>query len=491
MRRKSDFLSARFSLIQPLTKAGLADWLPRLPVMLNNAPPSATIDCLPEDNVLRRRMEACFVGVAESYGFQEISTPMFERADLFTARSGPEIKNSLLTFHCDHEEYALRPEMTAPVCRLVASGVLQQYTLPYKLFYVAPCFRYCRPHSGRRREFLQAGIELLGESSVWADAEVIAASCRFLRSIGIHDYKLKVGTARIFRDLLPKELDPDDRAVVIGHLDRLISIDESSKVLAVQSEALLLEQLRMIRGELATLQDRDGYTGNYQIADHPDLSVAELAQRLPLEAAETFRHLWNIEGYMPGSSAELLIQVSRMRGTLKEVSSAATELLSNTSASESLEDLMSVCSLLQNYGIDNFEVGLGIARGLTFYTGCVFEISSQGKKLCGGGRYDKLVELFGGAPTPATGSALRFDTLQELVTELAAIEERQEIRLIPSTQNDLPTAVQLAEQLRDSGLQVGSSGAKAATVSKGQVQLAGKTVDANVTQVLQALRGKV
>ena len=457
--------------------------------MPTNAPPPATRDSLPAETALRRRLEASFARTAEAYGFQEVATPIFERADLFAARSGPEIKNSLLTFHCDHEEYALRPEMTAPICRLVASGALQDRPRPYKLFYVAPCFRYCRPHSGRTREFIQAGIELLGEAGAWADAEVIAAACRFLRSVGIERYALKIGTAGIFRALLPDALSADERAAVIGHLDRLAGIDERCAALCERRDPLLMEQLRMDRRDLASLQAQDGYEGEFAIVDRLAPNSEDLARRLPSEAAATFRHLWNVEGYLPDDTAALLIQVSRIRGTLDEVSARASEALSSTRAREALDDLLLVCRLLQHYDIGAFEVVLGIARGLTFYTGTVFEIASGIRKLCGGGRYDRLVELFGGEATPATGCALRFDTLQELALAEDGAGAPPGIALKPGTLADQAEAVRLGESLRDLGVTVGAAGALAADVRGGRVRMpGGAEIAAEASAVLRAIR---
>ena len=458
--------------------------------MLDNAPPPATRDSLPAETALQRRLEAAFTRTAMSYGFAEIATPMFERADLFSARSGPEIKSSLLTFHCDHEEYALRPEMTAPVCRLVASGALGDRPRPYKLFYVAPCFRYCRPHSGGSREFTQAGIELLGDASPAADAEVIAASIRFLRGIGIERLSLKIGTAGIFRALLPEELTPDERAAVIGHLDRLAAIGERCTAISSSGDPLAAEQSRSDRRDLASLQTRIGYDGEFAISDRPSPEPDEMARCLPDEAAATYRHLWNVEGYLPDETAELLLRANAIRGSLEEVSALATDALSGSRAGQALEDLMSVCQMLGHYGIEGFDVALGIGRGLTFYTGPVFEISSGAAKLCGGGRYDRLVELFGGEPTPATGCAVRFDRLRALVRDRTDSISPGGIRLTAVSGSDEKDAVRLAEELRNRGIPVGCSGMPQASVTAGRVRLPdGTVVRAEASAVLEALPG--
>ena len=439
--------------------------------MLDSAPPPATRDCPPFDSAVNRWLDETFARIASVYGFEEVSTPIFERADVFTARSGPEIKNSLLTFHCDHEEYALRPELTAPVCRLVASGALGDRPSPYKLFYVGPCFRYCRPHTGRQRQFTQAGLELLGDGSPKADAEVIAAASRFLQSVGIREPALTIGTAGIFRSLLPEELSAEERATVIGHLDRLASIRDRCREIATRENPLVVEQLRMDRRDLASLQAQDGYEGEFAITNLPAPDGQELAKRLPEEAAATFRRIWNVQGYVPEETAELLIRTSAIRGTLDDVSRQAAEVLDGSGADRSLANLMEVCRLLGLYGIERFEVSLAIGRGLTFYTGTVFEMASAHGKLCGGGRYDSLVELFGGDSTPATGCALRFDTIVQARGARRAGAASHGIEFVPGSPADEADAVSLAEELRSRNIAVGTVGAAKATIRAGRMQL--------------------
>ena len=424
-------------------------------------PPRATRDFTPDLAAARDRVRAEFARVAESYGFQGVQTPMFEREALFSARSGPEIKSSMLTFHCDHEEFALRPEMTAPVCRLIASGALDSRPKPYKLYYVGSCFRYCRPQPGRYREFTQAGIECMGESGAETDAEVIAAACRFLGNIGIGDFRLKIGNIGIFRALLPEDLDPEDRAAVIGNLDQLLAIDEKCALLGRTGDPSLHGDLKIDRLELAALQAANDYDGEFAIAGHPQLTAAEFAGRLPHEAEATFRRVWSVQQLVSDASADLLLKVSRLRGPLGAVDRQARALLQSTGATDALDRLLEVCRLVEAYDAGEFEVVLGISRGLAFYTSTVFEISASngnGSKLyCGGGRYDRLVEEFGGPSLPSAGCAFRFD---DLVDDFIARNDwppprAYRVFLLADSKQALPRAIAAAEQLRRGGLAVG------------------------------------
>ncbi len=427
--------------------------------------PRATRDFLPPETAVRNHVQEQFAGVAESFGFQAVQTPMFEKAELFLAQSGTEIKSALLTFHSDHEEYALRPEMTAPVCRLVGSGALEGSAGHQKLYYIAPCFRYCRPQPGRYREFTQAGIECMGAAGPAFDAEVIAVACRILRRLGISSHALKIGNIGVFRDLLPPQLEPGDRARVIGHLDRLISIDDKcrllSKTLSKTDDTGLIEDLNLDRMELAALQQQVDYSGPQVIEQRPRLSAGEYAELLPQEAEATFRRVWSVENLIPHDTADLLLRVSRLRGSLAEVHQEARAILEGTPAVGALEELVSVCRHLEMYELGDFEAVLGIARGFTFYTSTVFEISSEagegGRKYCGGGRYDGLVEEFGGPPLPSTGCAFRFDTLVDafLAENDWSAPRPYQLYLLAERDEILPRVIAQAESLRGRGLRVG------------------------------------
>jgi histidyl-tRNA synthetase len=431
-------------------------------------PPRATRDYLPDEAAARRHVLSRFAAAAEAYGFEPVETPSFEKVELFSARSGAEIKGSLLTFHCDHEEFALRPELTAPVCRLLASGAFDGVEAPYRLYYSGSCFRYTRPGSGRYREFTQAGLELIGASGPRADAEVIAAACRFLRSIGVGNFVLRLGTLGIFRELLPARMSADDRTTVVGHLDMLAGVREGSAALARSADRVTLEELRIDRGEIALMQDRSGYEGPDAVRDRPDLPPEELAERLPREAEAALRDNWAKEGLLDEATADTLIALSRLRGSLDAVLGEARALVAGAPAERALDELVAVCRAVEAYGLRDFEVHLGIARGLTFYTGCIFEIlqpaAEGGKKYGGGGRYDGLTEVFGGEPLPAVGCAFRFDALMDAFDAASDWRAPKPFQIYLATDGgaDTECALAVAEALRERGLRVGVGSEEAA-----------------------------
>jgi len=140
-------------------------------------PVRGTQDLLPDEQRVHRHVEETAWRVAELYGFGEVSTPIFEFTDVFARTLGDTtdiVTKEMYTFEDrGGEGITLRPEGTAGLARaFISNGLTQE--LPLKLFYRGPMFRYERPQKGRRRQFHQVGVELLGVAGVQADIEVIA-----------------------------------------------------------------------------------------------------------------------------------------------------------------------------------------------------------------------------------------------------------------------------------------------------------------------------
>src|SRR5262249_17501116 len=148
--------------------------------------------------------------------------------------SGEDIRESMFTFASDAGRYALRPELTAPVCRVVSSGALARFRPPHKLYYLGPCFRYGRPQVGRYREFYQAGVEPPGPLPPLADAEIIRAAVKTLANLDLRQYQLKIGNVGIFRRLLDtggdlSDTERDRQNQVIHDIDRIMHLREKGQ----------------------------------------------------------------------------------------------------------------------------------------------------------------------------------------------------------------------------------------------------------------------
>ena len=164
----------------------------------NLQPVRGTQDILPDENRLHWHVESVARSITELYGFGEISTPLFEFTDVFSRTLGNTsdiVTKEMYTFKDrGGDSLTLRPEGTAGVARAFISNGLAQ-NLPLKYFYRGPMFRYERPQKGRRRQFHQVGVELLGVAGSQADIDVIALAHHFLSALGIdQDITLELNT---------------------------------------------------------------------------------------------------------------------------------------------------------------------------------------------------------------------------------------------------------------------------------------------------------
>ena len=161
--------------------------------------PRGTRDFLPDEMERRRFYENVLRQTAQRFGFREIQTPIFEEAELFILKSGPNILNELYAFKDKGDrDLALRPEMTAPTMRSFVNNMSNE-PKPIKVFYFGQCFRYERPQSGRYREFFQYGMEIIGTATPQTDAEVVAAAVAMIKELGLKDYKVRIGHIGILK----------------------------------------------------------------------------------------------------------------------------------------------------------------------------------------------------------------------------------------------------------------------------------------------------
>ncbi|MDR3074739.1 MAG: histidine--tRNA ligase [Candidatus Methanoplasma sp.] len=183
--------------------------------------PRGTRDFLPDDMERRRFYESILRQTAQRSGFREIQTPIFEEAELFILRSGPNILNELYAFKDKGDrDLALRPEMTAPAIRAFVNGMSND-PKPIKIFYFGQCFRYERPQSGRYREFFQFGAEIIGAATPETDAEVIATAVGMIRSLGLKEYKVRIGHIGVLRRKLAEVgITAEDMPPILQKLDK-------------------------------------------------------------------------------------------------------------------------------------------------------------------------------------------------------------------------------------------------------------------------------
>lgn len=181
-------------------------------------------DFRPEDCAVRNYLFANFREVARRYGFVEYETPILEPTELYEKKAGGELNSQLFCFtDKGGREVTLRPEVTASLGRLVGA-VQRNYPKPLRWFEIGQCFRYEKPQKGRTREFYQFNVDLLGESTAGADAELIALSIDLMRELGFvpGDFVIRLSDRAYWTDFgSVKGLSDEQTADLLGIVDKL------------------------------------------------------------------------------------------------------------------------------------------------------------------------------------------------------------------------------------------------------------------------------
>lgn len=315
-------------------------------------------DFYPQELAERAHLLRTWRDVARRFAFVEYDGPPLEPLELYTRKSGDEIVGQLYNFtDKGGREVALRPEMTPTFARMVA-GKANALRKPVRWFSVPQLFRYERQQKGRLREHFQLNVDIVGESDVTADAELLAVAIEIVRALGLtqNDVRARVSDRRLLRALLAALGVPDAQApgvfAVIDKIER-------------QPVAISREKLGALGLGEATI---DG--------------VVALTGRISLE---------------------------RLRA----------DHGANPEVAERLADLERYFGYLHALGVGEWvDLDLKIVRGLAYYTGIVFELfdaHGEFRAVCGGGRYDTLLESLGGVDLPALGFGMGDVVLGELL----------------------------------------------------------------------------
>ena len=313
-------------------------------------------DFYPDEMTARREVIDTVETAAARYGFREIGTPTLEATELYTDKSGDEIVDQLYNFtDKGGRDVTLTPELTPTVARMVVAKQ-QALSKPIKWYSTRAFWRYEQVQQGRFREFYQTNVDIFGSGDPTADAEILAFAAEALTDLGLtsDDFEFRVS----HRDLLGGLLEAFDA-----------DVDTEAAIRAVDKSAKI---------------DDQEYYGLLQDAG------------LGYEQAETFDELLGTDNLADLADFAETERVADAVANLEAVLAAADDL-----------------------GVGEYcDVSLETARGLDYYTGVVFEcFDSTGevsRSVFGGGRYDGLIESFGGQPTPAVGVAPGHATLQLL-----------------------------------------------------------------------------
>ncbi len=304
--------------------------------------PSGVRDWLPQEFAFKRDVEERIRDVFRSWSYSEVLTPTFESYEALEQGLGEGLMQQTFRFTDPQgQSLALRTEMTTPVARVV-SARLRHATLPLRLCYLAPAFRYEEPQLGRMREFTQAGAELIGASGTTADAESLFMAVETLDAVGLSDARF----------------DVNDAAIVDG-------------VLASVG----------LRGEQA--EECKAYIAERNVVRLREFGAHQAVNR------ELF---------------EILVRLTMSRGR-EDVLRLARPICATERSLTALDRLEEILRRADALGWGaRINVDFALLRDLRYYTGFVFEgyLDDLGFSLCGGGRYDQLLPRFG-YDVPAVG----------------------------------------------------------------------------------------
>ena len=351
--------------------------------------PRGMRDFYPADMAWRNRVFGAFRAAADAAGFEPYDACVVESYELLARKAGEEVGEQIYHFNDKSDRHlALRAEMTPTLARMVAQRQ-KELSFPIKWTTIAQCFRYERMTKGRKREHYQWNIDIVGEESVLAEAEVICAAVDALRRMGLSDgdFRVRVSSRRFLGELLAKSgIAPERHAQVFLALDK--------------------------RGKM------------------PDSEIAAMLRDGGLTDAET----------------------------------AAAFAVMDTSDYSGCPELVELFRLAEVAGFaDVLKFDISVIRGLSYYTGIVFECfdtAGEFRAIFGGGRYDNLLTAIGGEPATAVGLGFGDVVVTELLkarlgADAAAAPRGVAVGYMFPEQRD--AALALAARLRREGESVNLS----------------------------------
>ena len=382
-------------------------------------------DFLPKDVARRERVFDVIREVYESYGFEPLETPSLERLSTLLGKYGEE--GDQLIFKVmkrgqklqralgeespaenDLADMALRYDLTVPLARIFAEhrGEFPRF---FKRYQIQPVWRADRPQKGRYREFFQCDVDVVGSTSMMVEAEVTAALAEVLKRLGFEDFRIHTNHRKLLRALM-------ERAGIAQEMrsEALIAIDKLDKI-GMEGVVGELEDRGIDRASIDTLM--------------PLLEQGADAGEPPFENDATLDRLSDELGmHETGQQA-----IADMRGLLAFADGGPAS--------------------------DHLFVDPYLARGLSYYTGAIFEIRSDdfSGSLGGGGRYDELIGMFSNDEVPACGFSLGVERILVLMEERDMFEETAppaDVLVTVWNEQFAPKAAKLARDLRGAGLRV-------------------------------------
>jgi ATP phosphoribosyltransferase regulatory subunit len=310
--------------------------------------PPGTRDILPDEMRELRALSSALLAAFDRFGYGEVWTPTMEYEDVLVQGDQRAAGVSYRLFDENGQVLALRPDMTIPIARLVSTRY-SDAQMPLRFCYLSHAYRSVRPQRGQQREFLQAGVELIGADAPDGTVEVLQVLCAALDAAGLPSARIGLGDAGLF----PKALE----------------------AMGVESEARAGALRALERHDFVALEDEVSRIG---LSEEQQSVLTALPQ---LRGGPEV-----IERAIEMGGADLSQATSRLRETARGIAAKGIA--------------------------DRVIFDLGLVRDLGYYTGAIFEVydPALGHVIGGGGRYDELLARFGRS-LPACGFAVYVERL--------------------------------------------------------------------------------
>ncbi len=312
---------------------------------------------------IRDYIVATCIEVFRLYGYEPLDSPVMELWETLSAKGGEEVEAETFKFKDKGDrEVGLRFDLTVPLARIVAGN--PHLPKPFKRYAVGKAWRYDRPQAGRYREFTQADVDIIGSPSPVADAEVVLVALEALERILGVEYLVRINNRKVLKGLTEVAGVPDELA-----FECFRAIDKLDKI--------------GVSGVTNELEERG----------------------------------------IKSSSTDLLLDAIKLNGNDQEILDQFKDILKSSEIGiNGTEELMEMARIFERCEVQNLVAfDMSLARGLDYYTGPVFEVRYLGTPdvgaIGGGGRYDHLIERFGGSSTPATGISVGVGRLIDVLLE--------------------------------------------------------------------------
>ncbi len=396
-------------------------------------------DFLPDQLRKREYVIGVIKSVYERYGFEPLETPAVENLSTLTNKYGDEgdqlmykilkrgekLEKKLQSGEVKNEnelsDLALRYDLTVPLARVIANYTNE---LPkfFKRYQIQPVWRADRPAKGRYREFYQCDVDVIGSKSMAVEAELCAAVCDILLNLGFRDFTIRLNHRQILNGIMEvSKIPPEKRASVLVIIDKLdkIGLNGIRKELLAADfrEESVRAITRQIENQVSLLDSAtNNYEYNLQILSEDSTPADEFAHH-----NEDLRSYWDA------------------KKDLREIVNFTANLTAR----------------------DHIKIDESLARGLSYYTGAIFEIvvPDHSGSIAGGGRYDGLIGMFGKEEIPAVGLSLGLERILMIMEERGMFPDGlpsnpADVMVTIWNDESVPECLELAEELRKRNLRV-------------------------------------